>query len=97
MKRLTSKLAQIKACFLAFVTTRLFYLERTKESVNLSIWMYKIKRRTPLLHDVENKPYKEVEAFYFRRRFFEKERNYAYIEMSFFHYFRISIDLHRPI
>lgn len=94
MKRLTSKSAQIKACFLAFVTTRLFYFERTQSSVDWCFWYYNIKRREPVQDEEKRGKLKEVAVIDYRRSFM---KGYAYITISFFHYVTINIDLHRPL
>ena len=91
MKRLTSKLTRMKACFLAFVTTRLFYYEKDKQSVNISIIPYKIERRK----DVQEKygKYKDVELIEYRR---SKLDGYKYISIRIAYYLYFNVDLHRP-
>jgi hypothetical protein len=94
MKRLLSKFAQTKACIIAFVTTRLFYFERTQSSVDWCFWYYKIKRREPVQDEEKRGKYKDVAVIDYRRSFM---KGYAYITISFFHYFTLNIDLHRPL
>jgi hypothetical protein len=92
MKRLTLKLARMKACFLAFVTTRLFYYEKDKQSVNISIIPYKIERRK----DFQEKygKYKDVELIEYRR---SKLDGYKYISIRIAHYLYFNVDFHRPL
>lgn len=92
MKRLASKLAHIKACFLDFVATRLFYYEKDKQSVNVSIIPYKIERRG----DVQEKygEYKDVALVEYRR---SRLAGYEYISIRIAHYLYFSVDFHRPV
>ena len=92
MKRLTSKLAYIKACFSTFVTTRLFYYEKDKQSVNISIIPYKIERRKAIQEKYGK--YKDVDLIEYRR---SKLDGYKYISIRVAHYLYFNVDFHRPI
>jgi hypothetical protein len=92
MKYLRSKFAETKACIIAFVTTRLFYYEKDKQSVNISIIPYKIERKK----DVQEKygKYKDVELIEYRR---SKLDGYKYISIRIAHYLYFNVDFHRPL
>lgn len=92
MNRLKQYFGKIKQWILYFVTNRLFYYENCKQSTNLSILKYKIKRRKDVADKYEI--YKEVELFYYRR---SKLKGYEYLTFSIAHYIRFNLDLHRPI
>ena len=94
MKYLTSIYERTKACFIALVTTRLFYFERTQSSVDWCFLYYKIKRREPVQDEEKRGKFKEVAVIDYRRSFM---KGYAYITITFFHYITINIDLHRPL
>mgnify|MGYP003658426277 CR=1 FL=1 len=93
MKYLISKLAQFKQWILYIVTTRFFY-ENCDHSMNWELWKYKIKRRTPVQDAEKRSKYHNVSIISYRR---SKLKGYGYFTISFFHYIRISIDLHRPL
>lgn len=86
------KLARIKACFLAFVTTRLFYFEKDEQSVNISIIPYKIERKK----EVQEKygKYKDVKLIEYRR---SKLNGYKYISIRIAHYLYFNVDFHSPL
>lgn len=91
MNRLKRTFGKIKQWFLHVVTTR-FYYENCKQSVNLSLFKYKIQRRKD--HQEKYGKYKDVEVFYYRR---SKLKGYEYIQIDICHYLRFNIDLHRPL
>lgn len=93
MNRLRQTLGKIKQWILYVVTTR-FYYENCGNSMNWEFWIYKIKRRKPV-QDVEKRGRKQDVAIISYRR--SKLQGYGYINISFLHYVRISIDLHKPL
>jgi hypothetical protein len=93
MNRLNRTFEMIKQWFLHVVTTR-FYYEKDKQSVNWEFWMYKIKRREPVQDEAKRGKLHDVSIISYRR---SKLKGYEYLTISFFHYIRISVDLHRPL
>ena len=71
---------------------KLFCIENSEQSIDISIFPYTIKRRADLRKKYGK--YKQVELFYFR---YSKLKGYKYINLSIAHYFRINIDLHPPV
>lgn len=92
-KNIISKTSQFKQWILHIVTTR-FLLENSKQSVCWEFWMYKIKRREPVQDEEKRGKYHDVSIISYRR---SKLKGYEYFTISFFHYIRISIDLHKPL
>ena len=80
------------ASCLGAVISRLIYFEKDRQTINLSIIPYKIKRR----EDVRNQycEYKNVELFYLR---VSKLRGLEYISIRIAYFIFINIDFHRPI
>jgi hypothetical protein len=78
--------------WLGAVISRLIYFEKDRQSINLSIIPYKIKRR----EDVRKQygEYKNVELFYLR---ISKLKGLEYISIRIAYFIFINIDFHRPI
>ena len=93
MNRLKRTFRKVKQWFLHVVTTR-FLFQNSKQSIDWEFWMYKIKRREPLQNEEKRGKYHDVSIISYRR---SKLKGYEYFTISFFHYIRISIDLHRPL
>ena len=92
MEILSSKLTYIKCCFLSFISTNLFYYEKNKHSIYISIMPYKIKRRK----DVQEKQgqYKDIALIEYRH---SKLDGYQYISIRIAYYLYFNVDLHPPL
>lgn len=78
--------------YLTIIDKPWFYYERTNQSVDWTLFPYKIQRQKHVQEQYGK--YKETGVLEYRRSFLKR---YGYIQISIFYYFRINIELHRPI